>query len=814
VRVPGELTFPPPLAEGEEPPPEPAEGDPPREDATVPRICFSKATKYFMLGSGMDRLKEMAEEEEPIRADFNRNLKPVVEDGLVQPEWKDQNVQKYKSCIWISVSDFMTPGNKRALGKSELVNCRSEPARAPEPPEKGKVAAPKQLEQEESGEDMEERLHGVVYEEAGTYLKLPVLLERPVVPPIPKPRKASLAPHNVIQGRPPLHRFKMVEESDQEVADMLGKTVALLVAEYKNLYPGVPDANSSMEADFTNALTTSGKYHTFKEVLKKSVIRLVREKFQRDGNETPEEVGMFYDTLFVYLMEKVNDCLKHAFDDKEDEHHTEHGKAEKPPEVGTVEAYVRMAEEAEINLNMTLAGKYRQECIIMKDKDASLWLEYALFALRNHDQTKAEECLRESIALDSNNPRSLLAYAVLLFMSSSYEEADIFFDVVLDLEPTNAVCWAMRGLVYDQTNRPDDALQAYAASRRTQEDAEEAAGQDKAPKSAFLIDPEALTLEGRLGPGAPLLMAATFLLDIHATSLAEKALTVCQVHAGAAPDAFNTLAKLYMMREDYVSAEENLEAALKIIPTNKEAWTIRAHVLFVQGKEYEALSAYKKVLEISSTPLDNAVYLRYGQILLNTGKQENISLAKNIFLKACISWPCSSSWLGVAISCYLLGENDVAENALVEANIADNTNGLVWAYTTLVCLRLDRVAEADHAFQLALRLGIDRRGVLVELAQAYHALEKHDNAEPVLRRALAMQEDMSMREMLASTCKALGDHEGAAEENIVLLGLVSGDDAKVPLLKEIVKLLKESGDTSREKDMKKYQKQYKTITGK
>ena len=41
------------------------------------------------------------------------------------------------------------------------------------------------------------------------------------------------------------------------------------------------------------------------EVLKKAVVRLVREKFQRDGNETPEEVGAFYDTLFVTLMEKV-----------------------------------------------------------------------------------------------------------------------------------------------------------------------------------------------------------------------------------------------------------------------------------------------------------------------------------------------------------------------------------------------------------------------------------------------------------------------------------------------------------------------------
>merc|ERR1711967_217020 len=130
------------------------------------------------------------------------------------------------------------------------------------------------------------------------------------------------------------------------------------------------------------------------------------------------------------------------------------------------------------------------------------------------------------------------------------------------------------------------------------------------------------------------------------------------------------------------------------------------------------------------------------------------------------------------------------------------------AYTTLTCLRLKRLAEADHAFELALRLGVDRRGVLVEMGHAYLAEGLPEKAEPALRRALVMQEDTSLRRTLADALKEIGDVDGAVEEYSKLTEQVSGDDAKGKLLKEIVKLLKDAG---REKEAQKYQKMYKAL---
>jgi tetratricopeptide (TPR) repeat protein len=60
----------------------------------------------------------------------------------------------------------------------------------------------------------------------------------------------------------------------------------------------------------------------------------------------------------------------------------------------------RFANEAEIMNNFDLATKYYLERITLSSNDASLWLEYAEFALRIKHVTRAEECLLEALTLD------------------------------------------------------------------------------------------------------------------------------------------------------------------------------------------------------------------------------------------------------------------------------------------------------------------------------------------------------------------------------------------------------------------------------
>jgi len=345
-----------------------------------------------------------------------------------------------------------------------------------------------------------------------------------------------------------------------------------------------------------------------------------------------------------------------------------------------------------------------------------------------------------------------------------------------------------------QLARGDEALAAYDAARRVQQDILEEMGESPRKEEAL-----------KLGKGAPMLEAARYLLDIHATSLAEKALALCQIHAGANSAPYAQLGRLYMQREDYVSVQDNLSNSITL-NGNVEAWTLSGHSFYLQKNKREALKAYKKALEIDETPCDRAVYLRYGELLLDAGKPDDLKLAKQIFLKACTSWATSSSWLGVAIACYMLEENDEAEAALVEANIADNQNGAVWAYTTLVCLRLQRIPEADHAYNLALRSGVDRREVLLQMGEAYVAAEQPALAEKSLRRAMAMKGDLALREMLANACRDMGDVDGAVEEYRLLMEESSMESKKQEAIKQIVKILK---GAKRDKEAHKYQKMLK-----
>ena len=65
--------------------------------------------------------------------------------------------------------------------------------------------------------------------------------------------------------------------------------------------------------------------------------------------------------------------------------------------------------------------------------------------------------------------------------------------------------------------------------------------------------------------------------------------------------------------------------------------------------------------------------------------------AKETYLRACRKTPSSQTWMGVGVACYHLNDLPQAENALCEANILNNLDSTVWAYLTLVCLKVGRL---------------------------------------------------------------------------------------------------------------------------
>lgn len=80
---------------------------------------------------------------------------------------------------------------------------------------------------------------------------------------------------------------------------------------------------------------------------------------------------------------------------------------------------LRLAAEAEINRDFPLASQHLNQRILISPFDHVLWYEYGALCVRSGNWPKAEECLREALALDPRHIPSLLAYAVLLCCESS-----------------------------------------------------------------------------------------------------------------------------------------------------------------------------------------------------------------------------------------------------------------------------------------------------------------------------------------------------------------------------------------------------------
>jgi len=409
-------------------------------------------------------------------------------------------------------------------------------------------------------------------------------------------------------------------------------------------------------------------------------------------------------------------------------------------------------------------------------------------------------------------------YGIVFASRDAYEDADSFIQASIDnSKEKSVVAWTVRGLIFDLTDRPEEAAFCHMEARWTQVDIDEGGSPGEERRCRSYKDKLGVDIWNKKEGGPAMLQATRFLLDMHATILAEKALLAYEVQiqgSSKAPPANVKLdhlilqGRLNIQLEEYTQAEECLmEAIYKERPRTSrmssnapaesakprsifsvEMWTLLAHAQYLQKKS-DAINSYTTVLEMREAPFDNMVYLRLGRMLTDSGTPEDLERAKQVFLKACTTFPTASSWLGVGIACYHRRQYEQAEEALIEANLRDIDNGVVWGFICLVCMQLQRDEEADRALHLALRRGIDRPEVLREIGFVYVAAGKPAIAESALREALTMQEDASVRRALADALAAQNDPEAAIIEYKKVMETYENEEDRKQATVQLQKLL-------------------------
>ncbi|XP_063689121.1 cilia- and flagella-associated protein 70-like isoform X2 [Bolinopsis microptera] len=525
-----------------------------------------------------------------------------------------------------------------------------------------------------------------IYTEARSYVVVEIVLEKPLVSKRP-PEQLAAKVAEYIPKRSSLTKHHCgADEAVSEYHKQIGDVANLVLNEYRQKF-GV--SNESTESDEVSDerkrsliydLNSSGKYFAFKEQLKQSVVKVVREKFfKTSAFQKEEELHQFLSELYVFLIEQMHKGVSQVF--------SLQNNAAPLPSPLDQNSLVHFAKEAELNQNYELAARYYQERLAMDQNSSSSWFDYGCFSLLVGNVSKAGECFRECLGLDQNYILALLMYGIVCVMEERYDVAETFFEDSTCVQPDNCLAWTVLGLFYDTRDNDIGAEMAFLEANKH-----------------FNRDDSSIFLA-----------SAATLLELHAYSLVESALSHELL---SSPKTLNQeyyllLAKLHMAKGELTEAESYVKQATVLNHTNPAGWALLGHILYLGGESKGARDNYERTLSYETpAPDTHSIRLRLASIYLQL---QQYGAAKQMFLLACRDSPSCITWLGVGISCYRLGELSEAEQALSEANILNNTDPEVWGYLSLVCLKTSRKLEAEQSYKYALRVGLKDVDLLGEI---------------------------------------------------------------------------------------------------
>ena len=629
---------------------------------------------------------------------------------------------------------------------------------------------------------------------AETYVKLRIKMMRPLVvkpkPPLPVLPKVQ----DLLPTRAPVAKYAAPLNGSQQFGEEVEGIIMELADEYHALFMNKGTSDVTLEAGAVDErrqraifeLNKSGRYYDFKERLKKSTLRIVRERFYKEGLDLTSEDGKrVMSRLYIELQDLINQRLNAAF------------SAPKKPSPTSKDAELakyladelRLAQEAELNFNFPLASSHLNTRIISAPTDPTLWFDYGALCVRNGNAAKAEECLREALMLDPRYTAALLTYGVLLCTLDRFADAETYFTAATNYSPDDVMAWSMLMLFYD--------LESRDMARRT------------AVKKVLLLDKASGTRR------SPYLRAAAFCSDLLAIQLVERAATQNIVKHGDTQELQLILADAYMKVLRFNRARAILgpnsdkSGVLDLDKRSSVAMVQLAHVLFLELRwnklrsdtrdppaHKEVLQWFEKALVQKDPCIQLLSYMRMARIYLWIGKYYE---AKDVLIKACRLTPSTSTWLGLAIACYRQKEVDQAEQALCEANILDPHNPQVWGMLCVVCLEAQppKMEEAEMAMKQALKFGLNTsetwpvgygKFIVEQIASLYAKEGRYGPAASMLIRGLESSYAPSLNKQLGEVyfrnnelslaatafAEVVGENANAspAEEQEVLVQLV------------------------------------------
>ncbi|KAJ8251492.1 hypothetical protein GJAV_G00221940 [Gymnothorax javanicus] len=633
-------------------------------------------------------------------------------------------------------------------------------------------------------------LEGQMYTEARTYIMIEISLEKHWV-------------KELIPPRPALPRLPVgAERAVQEYQAQVGNVVGQVLQQYQQLFgaamiPGAPPldpaAQEQRKSQLLAELNYSGRYFAFKEQMKHSVVRIVREKMLRtEVFSDQEQLQAFLSQLYVFLVDEMHVALNKTLS-------SDVLETQQRPQLDSAQLR-HFALEAQLNEDYPLATQYYQERLALDRQDPGHWFDFGAFHLLTGDQVKAQECFSQAVSVEQSHLPSLLMCGILAEMAGRFEDAETFLERATSIDPANVVAWTLFGLHYESRDNTIQAEMAFLQAKRqlraaqtkgpasggkgTGERQVDEVPEDRgsatsgSPVHATGVDKDTESLadgprggsEGgpgvgrgstvpgsteRTPPRSPprpnttiYMETVQFLLQNNVLQMAERALAQHLLCAGGGRSSSYhlALARLHLLSGDYCSAEADLKEALNGGLQNPDVWALTGHLHYQMGTLSKAKTFYERTLDFETDASDmHSVYLRLGDIYLQEGQFEK---AKHTYLCVCKSSPSCLTWLGVGIACYRLGELSEAEDALTEANALNNANPEAWGYLALVCLRTGRKTEAEQCYKYTIKLDLQKDTLLQEITELQAQLGAQGQVDKTM--PAEKMEDSGMEEKISN----------------------------------------------------------------